>query len=326
MTKSRKASAPKKNKARENFPGWAQVEAFFEMLMVERGASQNTLDAYVRDLRHFLGFLKKRDETFLKADADAITSYVKALRDQDMAPATVARRLSTLRQFYQFLVVEGLRRDDPTLGLERLRKTRTLPHVMSAAEVDALLEAAREKIQSCKPEDIRLHCLVELLYATGLRVSELVGLPLAAFAGDERVITVSGKGGRERLVPLSKPALQALSHYRKEWLHFAEAAGDKQSLFLFPSRGREGHLTRRRFAQYLETLGQNAGLNRKKLSPHALRHAFATHLLEGGADLRAVQQMLGHADISTTQIYTHVLQSRLKSLVLKGHPLARRRS
>jgi integrase/recombinase XerD len=309
-----------------HFPGWETVEAFVESRLAERSASANTLAAYLSDLRDLALFLKTQRGQLMQAQADHLTFYLRTLQENNTSPATIARRLSSFRQFYKFLVSENLRADDPTLGLTRTRRAQSLPHVLSVEDVDRLIGAARVGAKSERPEAVRLYCLIELLYASGLRVSELVSLPLSAFSSDEKVITVIGKGGRERLVPLSKPAIAALTRYRMHWPYFARTAGSERSRFLFPSRGRNGHLTRRRFAQYLSELGGAAGLTVAKLSPHVLRHAFATHLLEGGADLRAVQQMLGHADISTTQIYTHVLESRLKKLVLGSHPLARRRS
>ena len=236
-----------------------------------------------------------------------------------MAPRTTARRLSALRQFHKFLFAEGVRSDDPTGQLDSPRLGRPLPKLLAEAEIEALIAAAR---QMAGPEGKRLVCFVELLYATGLRVSELVALPLGRLR-DERFLLVTGKGGKERLVPLSAPARQALADYaavRGEFL--AEGA---TSRFLFPSRGAEGHLTRRRCGQLLKTLALTAGLDPARVSPHVLRHAFASHLLDHGADLRSVQQMLGHADIATTQIYTHVQGERLRTLVETHHPLARRK-
>jgi integrase/recombinase XerD len=235
-----------------------------------------------------------------------------------LAPRTGARRLSALRQFYRFLYAEGLRGDEPTAALDSPHQGRPLPRVLSESEVDALLAAARSRDG---PEGLRLAALVEVLYATGLRVSELVALPLAAVRRDPRVLLVRGKGGKERMVPLGEPAREALSAYLEVRRRFCPAGRDPR--WLFPSRAASGHLTRHRFAQLLKALAVEAGVDPGKVSPHVLRHAFASHLLEHGADLRAVQQMLGHADISTTQIYTHVLNERLRRLVETHHPLAR---
>lgn len=306
----------------------ANSDAFLEMLAAERGAAANTLEAYRRDLEHCEDFLSGRRKSLGDAATEDLRAYLQALSASGMAPRTAARRLSALRQFYRFLYEDRLRGDDPTTGLESPRQGRPLPKILSEAEVDRLLEVARA---DPSPEGIRLLALLELLYATGLRVSELVSLPLSSTARDPRVLLVRGKGGRERLVPLSEPAREALSVYREIRTRFlmskqAAKAHDGKKLpdspWLFPSRGKSGHLTRHRVGQLLKDLAMAAGLDPAKLSPHVLRHAFASHLLDHGADLRAVQKMLGHADISTTQIYTHVLSERMKSLVLNHHPLA----
>ncbi len=294
-----------------------QVEPFLEMLAAERGAAANTLEAYRRDLEHLGGFLAGRRRTPTTATADDLRGYLAALEKAGMAPRTVARRLSALRQFYRFLVGEELRQDDPTLQIDSPRQGRSLPKILSEQEVTGLLEAARRRQG---PEGLRLVAILELLYATGLRVSELVALPAAAVARDPRLLIVSGKGGRERMVPLSDPAREALRAYEPARRGFLRRPGDER--WLFPSRGGDGHLTRHRVAQLLKELAVEAGIEPGKVSPHVLRHAFASHLLAHGADLRAVQQMLGHADISTTQIYTHVLDERLRSLVRERHPLA----
>jgi integrase/recombinase XerD len=295
-----------------------QVEAFLEMLAAERGAARNTLDAYRRDLDLFGDFQARRGGAVETATSDDLRAYLRKLSAAEFAPRTVARRLSALRQFFGFLLAEGLRPDDPSAAIESPRQGRVLPKVLSEAEVDDLLRAAKG-VEGA--EGRRLVALLELLYATGLRVSELVGLPLAAVARDPQVLIVRGKGGRERMVPLSEPARAALRDYlavREGFLGREEA----RARWLFPSRGRSGHLTRHRFAQRLKSLAAEAGIDPAKVSPHVLRHAFASHLLAHGADLRVVQEMLGHADISTTQIYTHVLDERLKSLVHDHHPLA----
>ena len=304
------------------------VGAFLEMLSAERGAARNTLDAYERDLKDFAGFLSSRGGSLDAATPRDIRDYLEGLTAQGLSASTAARRLSALRQFHGFLFAEGIRKDDPCGSIEGPRRARPLPKTLTVEEVDALLAASRRAEDGRTQEEAvlaykraRLVCLMEVLYATGLRVSELVGLPLTAVRGEERFLAVSGKGGRERLVPLSETARQAIDDYlplRRMRL------GDHVSPWLFPSRGRQGHLTRHRFAQLLKDLAVAAGLDPTRVSPHTLRHAFASHLLANGADLRAVQQMLGHADISTTQIYTHVLDERLKELVHSHHPLAKK--
>lgn len=294
------------------------VEAFLEMLVAERGVSKNTLDAYRRDLADAGGWLTGRRRSLAAADSDDLRGYLDGLERAGMAARTAARRLSALRQYYRFLYADGHRTDDPTTVLDAPRQGRPLPKILSEAEVDALLDAARDVDG---PEGVRLVCLLEVLYATGLRVSELVGLPFAAVARDPRVLLVRGKGDKERMVPLTDAAMAAIADYKA--VRGAFVIG-KTSVFLFPSRSAEGHLTRRRFGQLLDDVAVEAGIDPGRVSPHVLRHAFATHLLDHGADLRSVQQMLGHADISTTQIYTHVLAERLRALVESHHPLAHR--
>jgi integrase/recombinase XerD len=237
------------------------------------------------------------------------------------APRTAARRISAMRQFYKFLLIDGIRRDDPAADLETPGLGRPLPKILSESEVVGLIAAARAEAKDHERD--RLVCLVELLYATGLRISELVTLPLAAAQRDPRFLVVAGKGGKERVVPLSEPSRKALAAYLAGRDRFLPGA--RPSRWLFPSRGRNGHLTRQRAGQLLKELAVKAGLDPNRLSPHVLRHAFASHLLDHGADLRSVQQMLGHADIATTQIYTHVLGDRLRKLVETAHPLARRK-
>ncbi len=293
------------------------VEAFLEMLAAERGASANTLAAYQRDLDRFAAFLAGRGQPVEAARAADLHRFLTAEYRAGFSPRTAARRTSVLRQFHRFLFSEGLREDDPAAVIESPRQGRGLPKILSEAEVEHLLEAARAAEGAL---GLRLNALVELLYATGLRVSELVGLPAAAAARDPRVLVVRGKGGKERMVPLSEAARQALRDYLPVRRHFVP--GRAESRWLFPSRGRSGHLTRRRMGQLLKQLALDSGIAPEKVSPHVLRHAFASHLLDHGADLRSVQKMLGHADISTTQIYTHVLNARLKSLVQEHHPLA----
>jgi integrase/recombinase XerD len=295
------------------------VEAFLEMLAAERGAAKLTIVAYRNDLDDFAGFLAGAGKTVERADAAALRRYLARLAGAGMAPRTTARRLSALRQFHKFLFAEGVRGDDPTAQLDSPRLGRPLPKILAEAEITGLIDAARGMAGA---EGKRLVCFVELLYATGLRVSELVALPLARVR-EERFLLVTGKGGKERLVPLSPPARAALADYvavRGEFL-----AEGKTSRFLFPSRGAEGHLTRRRCGQLMKGLALAAGIDPARVSPHVLRHAFASHLLDHGADLRSVQQMLGHADIATTQIYTHVQGDRLRTLVETHHPLARRK-
>ena len=292
-------------------------EAFLEMLAAERGAAKLTLAAYANDLTDCARFLKGAPlET---ASSDELRRYLGALTRRRMKPRTVARRLSALRQFFRFLVLEGARRDDPTSALDAPRLGRPLPKILAEREIGALLEAARAWHG---PEGLRVRAMAELLYGAGLRVSELVALPLGAAKRDPRFLVVRGKGDKERLVPLGAQARAALKDYSAVRAHFlAEGAA---SPYLFPSRG--GHLTRRRAGQIVKELALRAGLDPARLSPHVLRHAFASHLLDHGADLRSVQAMLGHADIATTQIYTHVESARLERLVGTHHPLARKAS
>ncbi len=297
-----------------------RLEAFLEMLAAERGAARLTLAAYRNDLIDLSGFLAARGTALEAAEAEVLHDYLSAAGTRRLAPRTVARRLSAIRQFYRFLLTESVRGDDPTSGLDTPRLGRPLPKTLTEDEVARLIATAAAWPEE---EGVRLRCLLELLYATGLRVSELVTLPLAAAQRDPRFMLVRGKGGKERVVPLSPPSRQALVVYlavRKAFLPDGQA-----SRFLFPSRGREGHLTRQRCGQLLKELALGAKLDPARLSPHVLRHAFASHLLDHGADLRSVQQMLGHADIATTQIYTHVQNERLRRLVEAAHPLARRK-
>jgi integrase/recombinase XerD len=296
------------------------LEAFLEMLAAERGAAPLTLAAYRNDLIDLARFLAPRGAEPASADAAQLHAYLAAASAKSLAPRSLARRLSAMRQFYKFLVVEGLREDDPSAGLDAPRLGRPLPKILSETEVAALIEAAAGVAGE---EGVRLRCLLELLYATGMRVSELVGLPLAAARRDPRFLLVRGKGAKERIVPLSEPGRAALAAYlacRDRFL-----AGRAPSRWLFPSRGKSGHLTRQRCGQLLKELAVAAGIDPARLSPHVLRHAFASHLVDHGADLRSVQQMLGHAAIATTEIYTHVQAGRLKRLVESGHPLARRK-
>ena len=290
------------------------VENFLEMLAAERGAAQNTLDSYSRDLRHFEAY---SSAAIAEADSEDIRGYLEHLEREGMAPSTAARRLSAIRQFYRFLHAEGTRSDDPSAVIDSPRRVRPLPKVLTEAEVELLLTAAKTYKGA---EGIRLVALMELLYASGLRVSELLMLPYPAMQSDRAFILVKGKGGRERMVPLSTQAIEALQNYDVVRPRFVRRAADAN--WLFPSRSKGGHLTRQRFSQLVKELALVAGIDPSKVSPHSLRHAFASHLLANGADLRAVQQMLGHADISTTQIYTHILEERLQELVKTTHPLA----
>lgn len=297
------------------------IDSFLEMLSAERGLAKNSLLAYQTDLADFAGFLAARHETPQGIGIESLRAYVQGLADLGLKPATAARRLSALRQFFRFLAQEGIRSDDPSALLDAPKRARPLPKILSEEEVDRLLEASRSLLDD-PAESARLNALLELLYATGLRVSELVGLRWPPFGDDARFLVIRGKGGKERLVPLSEPARQAVEAYigwRSDFL-----APKQTSPWLFPSRGESGHLTRQRFGQLLKDLAVAAGIAPSKVSPHVLRHAFASHLLARGADLRAVQKMLGHADISTTQIYTHVLEARKQALVREHHPLAKR--
>lgn len=310
--------------AHEPTGAW-RLEPFLEMLTAERGASANTIAAYRRDLQEFVAMMAGRGRKATGVTTEDVRDYVTRLAEAGYAATTAARRLSALRQYFGFLFAEGVRPDDPTAMVDGPRLGRPLPKVLSEEDVGRLLDAAHERPGS---EGLRLAAMLELLYATGLRVSELVTLPLAAVVRNPDVIVVRGKGERERMVPLTRPARKALQAYCKVRDEFAPAgapAGARAGArvtWLFPSNGKEGHLSRQRFGQMLKELADECGIDRGKLSPHVLRHAFASHLLANGADLRSVQQMLGHADISTTQIYTHVLDERLQALVRDKHPLA----
>lgn len=300
----------------------SQIEAFVEMMAVERAAARNTLTAYSKDLADAEGYLAGRGLNLLRAEAADVEAYFAELGRRGLSPATAARRRAAVRQFYRFAVDEGWRSDDPARRVEAPRKGQGLPKILSREDVERLIAAAGEKDGAA---GLRLACIVELLYASGLRVSELTGLPLAAVARDPAFVTVKGKGGKSRLAPLNTAARTAIKAYLEVRRGFL-AAGVKESPWLFPSpRGAAGRLTPRRLAQLLDEAAVAAGIDPARVSPHVLRHAFATHLLEGGADLRAVQTLLGHADIATTQVYTHVTETRLRRTVLDSHPLSRRR-
>lgn len=300
------------------------VDPFLEMLRAERGLSANTEVAYRNDLRDFGAALARRAVALDQASESDLRAYLATLTAAGFAARTIERRRSSLRQYYRFLVDEGRRGDDPTAGLEPPRRGLRLPKVLSEAEVGVLIAEARKRRDA---EGLRLLAMLELLYASGLRVSELIGLPHGILRRRDRVIPVKGKGGKERLVPLGRSALRALEAYgavREQFLDKASREAGRDSPWLFPSRAASGHLTRARVAQLLKGLAAGAGLDPARLSPHVLRHAFATHLLDHGADLRSVQKMLGHADIATTEIYTHVEGARLKALVEAHHPLAKK--
>ena len=297
------------------------LDAFLDMLAAERGAARNTLDAYRRDLEDAGRWLALQGPGLTLAASDDLRGYLRHLDESGSAPRTVARRLSALRQFYRFLCSENRRTDDPAAVLDSPARGRPLPKLVDEEGVTALIAAA-DRLEG--HDRLRLMAMLEVLYATGLRVSELVGLPLTALPRDGRCLVVRGKGGKERLVPLSPPARTALAAWLPVRPAFLPPGGGKAERYLFPSASAaDGHLTRQRFGQMLKDLAVAAGLDPGKLSPHVLRHAFATHLLDHGADLRSVQKMLGHADIATTQIYTHVTGDRLKRTVAEHHPLAR---
>ncbi|HVK42924.1 MAG TPA: site-specific tyrosine recombinase XerD [Phenylobacterium sp.] len=298
--------------------GW--VEAFLEMMAVERASAKNTLTAYGKDLSDAQAFLGARKNSLAAASAEDVEAYFNALSDRGLSPATAARRRAAVRQFYRFVLGEGWRSDDPSRRVEAPKKGRPLPKVLSREEVDRIIAAAAARDGA---QGMRLGCMVELAYASGLRISELTALPLSVLARDPAYLIVKGKGGKERLAPLNAAARSAVKAYleiRKTFL----PKGDAANPWLFPSHGKSGRLTPRRFAQLLDEAAADAGIDPTRVSPHVLRHAFATHLLEGGADLRVVQKLLGHADISTTQIYTHVAGDRLREVIETKHPLAKK--
>ena len=297
----------------------ATGDSFLEMMTVERGASQHTIDAYRRDLDDYQEFLDRRHAKANDVDRDGVRAYLSSLSATGFAASTQARKLSAIRQYHRFLFSEGYRPDDPTLTIESPRQGRPLPKLLDGLEIVALIDAARAEGGA---DGMRLTACLELLYATGMRVSELLTLPLSALAPDRQSLIIFGKGSKERMVPIGRVAREALQDYLSVRDRFLQRR-TKGSRFLFPSRSRAGHLTRQRLTQLLKELAPKAGIDPSRLSPHVLRHAFASHLLEGGADLRAVQMMLGHADIATTEIYTHVQGQRLTDAVRKHHPLGR---
>lgn len=301
-----------------------RISAFLEAQAAELGSAENTLLAYARDLKDFAGWMARRGN-LLETEQSDIETYLVGLDADGMSRATRARRLSAIKQFYRFAFEEGWRTDNPAVQIKGPGRAKRLPKTLSEAEVDRLLDAARG-YGRCD-DRLRNTCLMEVLYATGMRVSELVSLPVGATRGDPRMLLVRGKGGKERMVPLSPPARDALAEWLKRRDELEEVAriekGKAPSSFLFPSHGRAGHLTRHRFYGLIKELAVAAGVQPSKVTPHTLRHAFATHLLAHGADLRAIQTLLGHADVATTEIYTHVLEARLKELVFDHHPLAK---
>jgi integrase/recombinase XerD len=299
--------------------GW--IDAFLEMMAVERAAAGNTLSAYAKDLADVSGFLAARGRDLTDASLEDIEVYFLDLGARGLSPATAARRRAAVRGLYRFALGEGWRADDPSRRIDAPKKGRPLPHVLTREEIDRLIAAAGARDGAA---GLRLACMVELLYASGLRISELLALSVSAVAREPAFLIVKGKGGKERLAPLNEPARAAIQAYLPARASFLPK-GVKDSPWLFPSRGAGGRLTSRRFAQLLAEAALAAGVDPARISPHGLRHAFATHLLEGGADLRAVQKLLGHADIATTQIYTHVAQDRLRTVMEKSHPLARHR-
>jgi integrase/recombinase XerD len=323
-TNSGKPNPDKPMTGRKTSADDSLVELFLDMQAAERGAGKNTLDAYRNDLADLLAHLRAANVTVAKATTDDLRDFLVSVTERGLATASLARRLSAVRQLYRFLYAEGKRSDDPAAVLEGPKRARTLPKVLSIAEVDGLLTRARgnaentEQPPAARLRAARLLCLLEVVYATGLRVSELVALPASAARKDQRMLVVRGKGNKDRLVPLNGAAKRAMAEYLKLREGVKEAAPSK---WLFPSFGEQGHLTRQHFARDLKILGAASGITPERLSPHVLRHAFASHLLHNGADLRVVQTLLGHADISTTQIYTHVLEERLKALVRDLHPL-----
>ena len=304
------------------------IQLFTDMLAAEQGAGSNTLDAYRRDLSDLSGFLARSSLSFTSVTTQGLRDYLADLDGRGYKSSSVARRLSAMRHLFRFLLNERVRQDDPAAILSGPKRGRPLPKVLSISDVDRLLSYAKASTENAKASaaqrlrTLRLYCLLEVLYATGLRVSELVALPVSAARRDARMIVVRGKGDKERLVPLNEASRQAMTDYLAALGGLRKKSGPSSAgKWLFPSFGESGHLTRQHFARDLKELAAGAGLSPRLISPHVLRHAFASHLLHNGADLRVVQTLLGHTDISTTQIYTHVVEERLKSLVRDLHPL-----
>lgn len=300
------------------------ISTFLDAQAAEAGSSQNTLLAYGRDLKDYADWLDRKSRSMDRATREDVEAYLTDCDAQGLSEATRARRLSAIKQIYRFAFEEGWRPENPAIEIRGPGRTKSLPKTLSMEEVSALLSAARTQGRS--PADrLRNTCLMEVLYATGMRVSELVSLTMAATKGDPRMLLIRGKGGKERMVPLSPPAREALA----DWLEERQAQDDAlprgatPSRYLFPSRSADGYLTRHRFYILIKEIALAAGVSPAKVTPHTLRHAFATHLLENGADLRAIQTLLGHADLATTEIYTHVLEHRLRELVETHHPLNR---
>ena len=316
-----------KSSGSDPVPDRRSIDQFLEMMSAERGASANTLSAYERDLTTYAGFLAARGIRAEEASVSEVRDFIADMARRKLASTSAARKLSAVKQFHRFLLAEGLTKNDPVSVVSGPKLGRPLPKIMSVEEVDTLIATARSRAETGEGagrlRNLRLLCLLEVLYATGLRVSELVGLPASAARSEDPVLLVRGKGGRERMVPLNQAAIAAMKTFL-----VARGSDEKtaDNPFLFASHAEQGHITRQHFAQELKGLAAQAGLPAAKISPHVLRHAFASHLLAGGADIRAVQQMLGHADISTTQIYTHVLSERLKRLLEAHHPLAKRKN
>jgi integrase/recombinase XerD len=305
----------------------AHVESFLEMMSAERGAAPNTLSSYKRDLDDARAFMKRRGVALTEAASADLSAYLSHLAAQGFENSSQARRLSALRQFYKFLYAENLRGDDPSGIIDAPKKNRPLPKILDEDTVGRLLSQASEEARTAGPgqlDRLRMAALLELLYATGMRVSELVSLPARVLNGEGRFLLIKGKGNKERMVPLSRPAIAALDAYGAMLKAEVGAKDGPESPWLFPARSKEGFLPRQVFARDLKGLAARAGVPAAKVSPHVLRHAFASHLLQNGADLRAVQELLGHSDISTTQIYTHVLDEQLQKLVLEHHPLAKK--
>lgn len=304
------------------------IDSFLEAMQAERGASVHTVEAYRRDLEALQGYLVAKKQSFLSAQSCHLQEWVAAMGNSSMAASTIARKSSAARQLYQFLLSENEREDNPTLGLELPRQKRSLPKYLTEDEVERLFdEAAKDN----SPSGVRMQAMLEILYATGMRVSELVALKMAALqlkeskklSFDNNILIIKGKGGKERVVPLTSVCINLINKYLKIRHCFLNSKNEK---FLFCASSKEGHLTRQRFGQLLKELGVKAGINPAAISPHVMRHCFATHLLNHGADLRVVQELLGHSDISTTQIYTHVLSERMRKLVTDHHPLSKQLS